>query len=492
MSARFHWQSVAALTLAAAASTGCGGDRIVAPERPEVMFSPQTQWSGGEIILQSDAFRDLSLQPLLGADGTTVPKRWSNFAVVIDGDTTDTRRTAVPDQIAFRVPALLTGEHTATVEVAGQRPVDLFFHSVGQAREPTATLSSVTNTYEGQVMVPGMVLTAEEVGVPVEGALLGGTGYVLINVNTGDPGVLIPELTASQTTVVQMYVPGPSYRQNHFVFDLSPLRASDPQVWRTTPEFAPVNSIQCASRNDQNSREYTAAEVAPGVCLLAQGMSIWRNGNELITSQRALYNAQFRMAAGGRWTVALTRSVTLVGQEPLTEWSVFDSTGAVAYTVSRYARVPGAAFSADGAKMYLVAKLQSANGQPGEWVLQMLDAATGSPLASVAFPGATYLYDVLLDPVKPVLYVVSREDSIEPTTPPNFISESALTFHVIDQSTLNSIAAVPAVLTFPGASAVGLGPPGFLVHGGSTGRVHLMLLCGADCGGLWNWAFDTM
>src|SRR5512139_4170848 len=90
-------------------------DPAVAPLPLTVTSEPAATTSGATITLTSEQFSGLTLVP---SPDTLRPNRWTNFAVIVGSDTAESWRVA-PTQIAFRVPAILTGNYEAIIEVQG-------------------------------------------------------------------------------------------------------------------------------------------------------------------------------------------------------------------------------------------------------------------------------------------------------------------------------------------------------------------------------------
>ena len=108
------------------------------------------------------------------------------------------------------------------------------------------------------------------------------------------------------TEVVKMDEPGPTYRAGQFLFDVSPLDGPpDVHAWSST-SLQPVASVPCVG---PGGYYWSAAEPAPGVCLVIRGAGeTLRNGVTVFPANVAMgLGATFRMAAGGRWTVPVTR-----------------------------------------------------------------------------------------------------------------------------------------------------------------------------------------
>jgi hypothetical protein len=177
-------------------------------------------------------------------------------------------------------------------------------------------------------------------------------------------------------------------------------------------------------------------------------------------------------APGGRWTVPLTRSY-------LDEWYVFDNTGAIVYSTTRFRQVPGAAFSPEGDTIYAVAEVRTGDADSLRWGLVILEAASGREISMVEFGDASRLLDVLYDPFMPNLYVAAMECY----RTCRYWQDHRVFLKIIDRRTLELIASIPIAQerSFPFVY-------GFLVHGGFSGHIHVI----GVFDGLSDLAFDIM
>src|SRR4051812_38813697 len=116
------------LLVALVALIGCQ-DPAQAPIPLTVTSDPPAQTAGGIITLTSPQFADIVLEP---AADTLRPNRWTNFAVAVGTDTAESWRVA-PDQIAFRVPPIYTGNHEAVIAARGHDRAQIAFFGVGLA-----------------------------------------------------------------------------------------------------------------------------------------------------------------------------------------------------------------------------------------------------------------------------------------------------------------------------------------------------------------------
>ena len=111
----------------------------------------------------------------------------------------------------------------------------------------------------------------------------------------------------------------------------------------------------------------------------------------------------------------------------------------MAYTLSGLAEVPGAAFSPGADTLYaVVARLDSATDSL-LWSADMFETATGQLLASLPFPDAVELVDVVLDPELDRVYVPYRTEQRTVNG-----EDTGCFMAVLDKALSSRIAAVPA------------------------------------------------
>lgn len=397
---------------------------------------------------------------------TLLPNRWTNFAVIVGSDTAESWRIS-PTQIAFRVPPILTGNHEAIIEAQGHDRAIVPFFGVGLALPMYwGGLWAYTNVTSGTVLTGRGVLVAE------------GTGYGLIDVQDQQLR-MYHELREVEPNQVKMTVPGPSYRTNHFVFDLSSIGTPGATVWRSDP-WTLVDSIPCGAPGDF----YTAVELSATTCLSLQFGAVVRNGTDTLVSDFfAAREGEFRLAPGGEWAVVKTELAIRGLRDPVMSWPVFDRAGNIAYTIDTLFEVTGAAFSANSDTLFVTASVHDTaarNYFEGRFSIVALESATGRTLSSRTFSPDRALQDVALDPVRPLLYVGSVQS--EPYIEGTHRLRQYLT--VLDRQSLNVIADMPAPwgqywLDVDDAT---------LVY--QAGRVSVVGWCGFDCGGLWVYTYD--
>lgn len=453
---------------------GCQ-DPAQAPLPLAVAMQPTAQTAGGIVTLTSQQFQDIGLVPRI--DSVPRPNRWANFRVTIGTDTADSWRTG-PTEMAFRVPPVYTGNYDVRVWVEGHDAFSTGLYAVGQAYPILwGGLQAYTNVHTGTAFPPFGFLIGESWMWPGFKR-----GYGLIDIQ-GRRLRMFPEMTLPSGADIKIDAPGPSYRTNHFVFDFSPINVSArPKVWDLNPPIHVVDSIPCVDPRGF----YAAADLAGGICLLrAQNGALIRNGvDTVVPIQAAFFDGQFRMAAGGRWTAVTTGLFNRQYYEPYsTIWPVFDQAGNVAYTIDTLFHVSGAAFSRYGDTMYAAVSVRDdlANYYDGRFSVVMLETATGRTLAVKSFPTERVLQDVLVDPIRPFVYVAGMEPDAY-GLPYSFHNQRQY-LTVLDRRTLDVVADIPAAEAWSVGDAT-------LVYGGSSGRIHVLAWCGFDCGGIYGFAFD--
>jgi hypothetical protein len=460
------------LLVACVVVAGCQ-DPAQAPIPLPVTSEPDAQVAGGVITLTSQQFVDLVLHP---SPDTLRPNRWTNFAVIVGEDTADSWRVG-PTQIAFRVPPIYTGNYEAVIEARGYDQAHIAFFGVGLAFPLYwGGLNPYTNVSTGAVLPARGILVAEGSGWP--GFAI---GYGLIDLQSR--ALQMPtELMEAGSNRVKMYTPGPSYRANHFIFDLSPLGSAAAKVWRPDP-WTLVDSIPCGDPRGS----YTAVDLAPGTCLaLVLGGHLVRNGTDtlLLPAQTGVFDGQFRLAPGGKWVVVRTQlSLRQFGISGMS-WPVIDRFGSISYTIDTLFHVSGAAFSGNGDTLFLTASVRDTaarNDMGARFALVVLEAATGRVLAARPFASDRALQDVVVDPVRPRLYVggIQTERSASGRHFRQYLT-------VLDRGTLDVVADMPAPSDDHNTSV----HDATLVYLGSAGRVSVVGWCGVDCGGLWVFTFD--
>ncbi|MDP3910104.1 MAG: hypothetical protein Q8Q14_06905 [Gemmatimonadales bacterium] len=443
-------------------------DPARAPIPLTVTAEPAAQTAGGVVTLTSEQFPELALLP---SPDPLRPLRWTNFAILVGADTADSWRIG-PTQIAFRVPPLLTGNYDVAIGAEGYDQARAALFVVGQAFPVYwGGLNAYTSVLSGTVFPSRGILIAETYSWP--GFT---TGYGLIDVQSRRL-TMYPEFREG-TRRVKMEAPGPSYRPNHFVFDLSPSGTAAATVWRADP-WTVVDTLPCG----EPLGAYAAAELSATTCLSLRFGTLVRNGVDTLGLFPSLWWGNFRLARNGKWAVVTTSSLGAFGG-PLT-WPVLDKSGTVVYTIDTLHHVTGAAFSTAGDTMYLTAGAPDpAATDPNEvrFALMALETATGRTIATRAFASHRVLQDVAVDPLRPLLYVGGFEREMT--------ADGYLTFRqyltVLHRETLDVVADMPATLS-PSRRWVS---DATLLHQAGAGRVSVVGWCGFDCGGLWVFTFD--
>lgn len=441
------------LLLLVAAALACDDDPVDPEPRAEIAVETPRQYSGSDVRVRSEAFRSET-------------SAW----VILGDDTLALRRTPQSDTRLFRLPALLSGAHTAMVLLNGHlEPIS--FEAIGLAREPVffaggpvgATVRNVQGGGNGRAYFA--IYSGRTCGNDAE------TGaYCVVNLSSPGPGRAVEGLEADDATRMRLDVPGPSYRSGHLVFEIAPVDQRNPLVYRLDAEPVPIASLPCGRYLDIGL-SHTIAEISPTTCLETDWPGeIWRNGSELVIDGGfAFRDAQFRIAPGHGRVTLLTRY--LDDDLAMTTWPVFDTNGGIAYTVDLYEHVPGVAFSADGTVMWVAAR-----DRTDQWRLDELDVTSGELRRSVEFPDVSMLIDVLRDPIDGRLYVAGTD------------GDNAPILAFVDPAEMRIIRIVPAPKPYDGTN-VYFG--GILEPGGSDGRLHLLAWHAGDAG--WHvWSFDRM
>jgi hypothetical protein len=162
-------------------------------------------------------------------------------------------------------------------------------------------------------------------------------------------------------------------------------------------------------------------------------------------------------------------------------WPVVNQLGEIAYTIDTLFHVTGAAFSDHGDTLFIAYSVRDTTANNlvgGRFAIAALETATGHVVMSRTFPTNRAVQDLIIDPARPLLYVASLQP--EPTSGSSHIRQYLT---VLARGTFGTVADMPAAgdLSVTDAS---------LVYQGSAGRVSVLGLCGADCGGLWVFTYD--
>jgi len=444
------------------------------PVAIEATVAPQRQWSGARVTVRSPQ--------LVGARAEDVVLTMSDQrygydqAYLIDADRVG------EDGLEFTVPPLYSGMHHAILRIRGFEPATVSFDVVGQARPPQYLFGIHVEPHHVLPLPPRQALSA---GSGMRGAEP--DGYVVVDLAT-DTRRTIAGLEIEGPNIMKMYVPGPSYRPNHAVVDLSPADSTGAEVWQTSPTFRKVEPLECGYRT-RLERWYTAAELAPGRCLvLTKNGQLMDQTGAVLAYDLGLSEGEIRLAPGGRWAIPVTRECCFDNPPELsTPVPVIARSGAVAYTLAGYVELPGADFSAEGDTLFVIGARRADGTGARTWSLDVLDAATGDPIGSIGFGSVSYMHAVLVDPVRPLLYVTGWSYNPAAHYDLQWMANPSGFLAVLDRETLAIVAVVPWV-TYDSIRGRG---DGWLMFGGSSGQIHFLPPCGGECGGIWDFVFDA-
>ena len=444
-------------------SSACGDNSSTGPIEGTFTLHPRTQWSG-----------------------ELVEATWSGFAaadtwvVLLDGDTASSWRTDAAT-IAFELPnPHLTGTAVVDIKVPGAALHPSTVDVVGNAwpgvwlgcTEPE--LCSVPVLEGGEYDYHGMPLPSGQILAFFQAA--GGTGpsmgFGMANLAGPDPVVTwIPQLAAPD--LPGLVAPGRTADANHWIFDTSPAAvAQQPQVWNLGQLGSPVRPLACLADGIANG--YAVVELPSGDCLVLANPGRRQTGSLMVNAVSPIIGyasipwgwtagcAGFRTSPGGLWTTIRSMQGTWFCDQAtpdgLPAWPVLDASGELAFSSSRYPTwVRGADFTPVGDTLWVV-------GATPTWSLDAWKPSTGELLREMPLQGFSQCDDVLVDPVRPYVYVACRralEDTPGTTVWPSLV--------VVDRSSGESVAVLdPHALTEPWPFL----PPVALVFGGSSGRVH--------------------
>jgi hypothetical protein len=381
------WIAVIMMLLTAVACTD-------SPTAPPLSTPPSlessTLFSGGEGILVSESYRSIELAPLIDSL-EVVSRRWSNFHVLFAGDTVDSWRVS-EDRIAFRVPPSYSGDFTVEIDSPELAP-------------PTNTVQSTvigaaTGYAAGWGCLGGFDLSAF---LPINSDELLLWTECVDFVEGDRQGVvrLRPSRLSEPISLVEegewfdelsfdpwedygdrfrnMWAVGSSFREGHAVVERYPDSATDSSttwIWRFGFDPAPVERIDCLPPNSGwgDRWGYTAAEIAPGVCLSLSSEGVHLNGSQLLAAPTLDWDnwrglPSFRVANDG--TAAL-RSIWF----EVPGWPVFRPDVGMVYMVEDYSAVIDVAFSPQADTMYAIAMVGV--GEAARPVLDVRDTSDGA------------------------------------------------------------------------------------------------------------------
>ena len=476
---------VSSATLLVLCGVACneGTTGPIEPTPFQLTLEPERQWSGGEVRLHAALFDSVTLAPL-PPDSTGIP-RWENLTVRLSNDTLAVQRIDDTTLVAT-LPNVFAGTYELDVmipEGAG-RTASTFLDVYGAHGPMYASEITFGENYRITEAIPwplGHLLSYNAARQAV----------VLVNLVDGtveQPTGLA--YTAYRGWLDGMFAPGVSCRPHHAVLDLGDTTAF-PRTWRLAPDLQRFQPTACADSVAWSTRlNYTVAELPGGRCpglhdvtrgtLTGTARIVNQDRTALVPESGGLYQAGFRISPSGDRVALLVARGRSNCSCALDGWPVFTGAAEVAHTVPDYAQVPAAAFSPDGDTLYVVADLSFDPEQPalpesaGPWVLDVRSASTGTLLGRREIAPVGLVYDLLVDPVFPRLYIAAREGT------------SALdhVLLIIERGTLREVGHIRYRAW---AATVGM-----LVHGGATGSMFLALGNATWDGGIGIARFDVM
>lgn len=355
------------VSLVVLAAAACTEPPTSLPPAAPLALESSTLFSGAEGVLVSEAFGSIELVALRDSLGE-IPRRWSNFEVRFDGNTTDSWRVS-GDRIGFRVPPSYSGTYTVAIRTPTYATRAVQARVIGATPGYGPVLLCAAGFYDGSDFVP---LGPEELLLSADCVRTGSVrlipGTMLQLSSLVNPDEWIDELwfewLEGRDRFRSMWAAGPSVRPQHAVVERYPDTAEDRSstwIWRFGSHPGPVEPIECLPPDVGWGWgvEYTAAEIVPGVCLsVTLGGDFYLNGSELVADALPIglsgIYPSFRVASNG---TAVLRNVELVSSRQGTSraWAVFQPGEGVAYTVSDYLFVKDVAFSPSGDSMFVTA-----------------------------------------------------------------------------------------------------------------------------------------
>ncbi len=437
------------------------------PGTAEITIAPTTQWAGGVVTASSAGFAD--------------PEE--GVAVLVDGDTVESWRSG-PEEWSMRLPNPARSG-TASVEIA----IDTVRRSAGsvelvgnaypvrvlQCNQPCdypPALDEYPFFKHGVAVGPGRLLGHFSRYRPDVGFRSGMAMAVLDNPSPTVRWVDGLEGPSDPESLPGLVAPG--YGANgRWIVDVSSIETpTQPSVRDFVPPSTPATPLACLP--DGLSGGYAVAELASGDCLVLSGSgadgfegpgALTLNGTTPVSGYATIpYHASASCATivrSGNAEWATVRAMhdgqlcSLFGTPTpeLPAWPVLDAEGNGSFTTSRYAEwVRGADF-AMGDTLWVV-------GEAETWSLDAWDPASGELLVEVCLPEATSCQAVLVDRVRPYVYAACRISDDYQKWPALFVYDRA-------RGEVAAMLETDEEFFFPAWS------PFTLVHGGSTGRVHL-------------------
>jgi hypothetical protein len=403
--------------LLAAVLAGCSSSE---PNPPSFAVSPSQQWSGGTLTVRSSLFSGGAALPTVTAAGVVMA-----VARVNDTTITATLPSDLPTQSA-PITIVVGSKH---YEVG---PVDVIgFRFRTQATPGFLWEPLIRTSPSGPVAVAGLYTQ------PAGGAIS------IVDLRTGvtqvETGVQPPQWASAHGV-------GASFQPGHLILRDSTGALGD---WQFQPTLTYADTVPSVIFSRQ------VARLADQVWLFSSNhmSTVRRSGaSDILVSQEDPWDLHLSPAADR----ALQNSwVTSIGGTPVFQLSTGD-------TVFRLGiGVHGAAFSADGTKLF-VAGLGNSTAY-GLWIL---DAATGTPLHQISLPfsaNSTRLAGVGINSSETTLFVGALEDSV-----PEVLVYDAGTLDFLGRmAASSSTACVSCLLMLPDG--------GILTVDDSTGTIFLVV-----------------
>ena len=448
-----------AVVVAAITGTSCGDDSSTGPVEGTFTLEPQTQWSGGVVEATSSAFATAA-----------------DWVVLVDGDTAVSWRVD-PGVIAFELPnPKLTGTSTVDIETPGAELRPGSVDVVGNAwpsrslecssAQPCSLpiLDGAAHDYHGVRLPAGQLLAFFQ---GVESGRDGGFGIASLE---GLHPVVdwLPGLTASE--LPGLAAPGQSAEINQWVFDTSSADTpQQPSVWQLAQPVGPVQPLACLPGGITGG--YALVELPAGDCLVLTYPGLQESGSLTLNANTPIVGyadipwgwtagcAGFRSSSDGQWTTLRSMQgpwfCEQATAEGLPSWPVFDGSGSLSFSSSRYAGwVRGADFTPRGDTLWVV-------GAAPSWSLDTWNPSSGELLREVLLEDYSRCEDVLVDPVRPYVYAACRREGAGTSWP---------SLLVIDRDGGDLVAVLEPLTS---GNVLPFLSPIALVFGGSSGRVHL-------------------
>ncbi len=436
-------------------------DVPLAPVGLHVSIAPTIVWSGGLGSLRSEQFRLVELEPRSEPNGSIIENQWSNFSIVVGGDTADSWRSG-PDKINFRIPALYSGRQSVLISTAGFLDATQTVQVVGAEAPVWFPLSAITATYQVLDLGRGKVLL-DDLGV-----------LKILDLRKRESLPLFPEETRSS-----LQLPGPSYRRGSAVIGNQGFDPGRLAVWNIEP-LVEETLLTCIGGRDSFGAPIpdTAAELAGGGCLSLDWRGIVAWGDSVIFEDFALTGGRFELAPTGEWGVITTLhccDFSARGRSLNAGWPVFTNTGRIAYSVE-YDAVSGVSFSENSDTLFVLAGVGDPPAESRSWTLDVLETETGTKYRSASLEPDLLPSAILLDPLGERIFVAATKGGSGQTV-----------LLILERRTMDLIVEVPVPFEFSASNEGGK-----LMFGGSTGQLYFVKTACCDVGGINVFTFDTM